>query len=183
MRRGQFSVLVLLGALMAFSSACGTRGQAEPRSTTFELASPEVVEGGTLPKDYTCDGTSATLPLGWSGAPAETVSFAVIMHTVASPTDIHVYWVLYDIPAEASSLVKNVSGVGTLGINSKNGLQEYTPPCSQGPGAKTYTYTVYALAAEPQFTVPANAVTRDVLLAAMQGITLASAELNVVYSR
>jgi len=37
----------------------------------FVLQSPEVVDGKQLPKDFTGDGTSATLPLEWSGAPAE----------------------------------------------------------------------------------------------------------------
>jgi phosphatidylethanolamine-binding protein (PEBP) family uncharacterized protein len=46
------------------------------------LRSPEVADGGTLPKDYTADGTSATLPLEWKGAPAETKSYAVIMHHI-----------------------------------------------------------------------------------------------------
>lgn len=185
MKRLQSSVLALLFALLVLGSACGGTGS-KARSTStgaFELTSPEVTEGGMMPEDYTCDGTNATLPLEWNGVPTETVSFAVIMHTVASPADIHVYWVLYNIPADVRSLVRNVTEVGTLGINSKDGQQAYTPPCSQGPGPKTYTYTVYALAAEPQLTVPSNAVTRDVLLAAMQDITLASAELHVVYSR
>ncbi len=149
----------------------------------FLLTSPEVTEGGMLPMDYTYDGSSATLPLAWSGEPEGTVSFAVIMHTSPTPTDTHVYWVLYDIPAEIHSLARNVTGVGTLGINSKDSQQAYTPPNSQGPGPKTYTYTVYALSAQPQLPVPATEVTRDILLAAMQGITLASAELNVVCSR
>jgi phosphatidylethanolamine-binding protein (PEBP) family uncharacterized protein len=106
------------------------------------------------------------------------------MHTVAtSPPAVHVYWVLYNIPRVVSNLPENVTGIGTLGINSKNGRQEYTPPCSQGPGPKIYTYTVYALSTEPKLTVAANAVSRDILLAAIKDITLASAELNVVYSR
>jgi phosphatidylethanolamine-binding protein (PEBP) family uncharacterized protein len=76
-----------------------------------------------------------------------------------------------------------MAGIGTLGINSVNGRNEYTPPCSKGPGTKTYIYTVYALSALPQLTVPASQVTRAALLDAIQGITLASAELHVTYTR
>jgi phosphatidylethanolamine-binding protein (PEBP) family uncharacterized protein len=64
-----------------------------------------------------------------------------------------------------------------------NDKTTYSPPCSKGPGPKTYTYTVYALSAQPQLTVPASQVKRDVLLAAMQNITLATAELHVTYAR
>lgn len=152
-------------------------------TASFTLSSPDVDESGRLPAEYTCDGVSATLPLTWSGAPAGTQSLAVIMHHVASPTDIHWYWVLYDIPAEVRGLPKNTAGIGTLGTNSVNDRNEYAPPCSKGPGPKTYTYTVYALSEEPQLSVPASQVDRATLLAAIQEITLASAELHVTYTR
>jgi hypothetical protein len=44
-------------------------------------------------------------------------------------------------------------------------------------------YTIYALSAKPQLAVPASQVNREVLLAAIQDITLASAELHVSYAR
>jgi Raf kinase inhibitor-like YbhB/YbcL family protein len=150
--------------------------------STFTLTSPDVAEGEHLPVEYTCDGEDSTLPLEWNGAPVGTKSFAVIMSHIA-PETTHWYWVLYEIPDDVTSLPKNVSGIGILGNNINNGQAEYSPPCSQGPGDKTYTFTVYALSAVPQITVPAEEVDRDTLLAAMQDITLASAQLNVVYAR
>jgi len=158
--------------------------QANPTTVNdFALTSPAVTEGGNLPKDYTCDGSSATLPLEWRNAPAGTKSLAVIMHHVPGPGDTHWYWVLYDIPATVTALPQNVTGLGTLGNNSVNSRAEYAPPCSKGPGAKLYTYTVYALSAAPQLTLPHEQVSRDVLLAAIQNLILASATLNVVYTR
>lgn len=150
---------------------------------TFTLTSSEVTEGGALPKEFTCDGVSATLPLSWNDAPEGTKSFAVVMHHIPGPGDSHWYWVVYNIPADVTSLEKNVTGIGTLGNNSVNGETKYAPPCSKGPGEKVYTYTVYALSAEPQISIPANEVTRDVLLNAIKNITLASAALNVTYTR
>jgi gluconolactonase len=167
----------------AESTSAASGSDTASNTSSFTLSSPEIVEGGTLPVEYTCDGASATLPLTWSGAPAETVSFAVVMHHVASPDDVHWYWVLYDIPADVTSLAKNSSGIGTLGNNSVNGKTEYAPPCSKGPGEKMYTYTIYALSAQPQNTVPAVQVSRAVLLDVIQDITLASAELQVTYTR
>jgi phosphatidylethanolamine-binding protein (PEBP) family uncharacterized protein len=154
-----------------------------PTSTEFVLTSPDVAEAGNLPKDYTCDGTSATLPLNWKNAPAGTTSFAIVMHHIPGPGDSHWYWVLYNIPASVTTLSKNSQGVGTLGTNSVNDRTEYTPPCSKGPGAKTYTYTVYALSQAPEFSVAADKVDRDTLLAAIADRTLGSATLNVIYSR
>lgn len=149
----------------------------------FSITSTDVADGGRLPVEYTCDGDGSTLPLAWSSAPAETQSYAVIMHHVAAPEEIHWYWVLYNIPADVTSLPKNVTDIGILGNNINNGLIEYSPPCSQGPGDKEYIYTVYALSAQPQITVPAEEVDRDTLLAAIQNITLASAELHTIYAR
>ncbi len=150
---------------------------------SFTLTSPIVETGGILPAEYTCDGVASTLALSWSGAPAGTKSYAVIMHHAASPTDIHWYWVVYGIPVSVTSLPKNMQGIGILGNNSVNGGTAYAPPCSKGPGLKTYTFTVYALSAEPQLPVPPSQVTRQALLDAIKYITLASAELYVTYTR
>jgi Raf kinase inhibitor-like YbhB/YbcL family protein len=147
----------------------------------FTLTSPDLGSDGRLPTEYTCDGASSTLALSWSGAPVETKSFAVIMHHIPGPGDSHWYWVLYNIPADVTSLAKNMTGIGTLGTNSVNDRNEYVPPCSKGPGDKEYIYTVYALSAQPQIT--ASPVNRAALLDAIKDITLASAELHVVYAR
>jgi gluconolactonase len=152
-------------------------------SSGFTLTSPDILEDGVLPAEYTCDGASSTLALDWTGAPAGTKSFALLMDHIASPTDIHWYWILYNIPANVTTLTKNSSGVGTLGTNSVNDKLEYAPPCSKGPGSKTYTYTVFALSAAPQFSVVADQINREAFLAGVQGITLASAKLNVTYAR
>ena len=168
--------LIVVAALVAGGSL---QGACEGR---FVLRSPAVVDGGPLPKDFTGDGTSATLPLEWSGAPAGTKSYALIMHHIA-PDKTKWYWVLYNIPADVKSLPKNVKGGGTLGNNSVNGRAEYAPPHSRGPGTKTYIYTVYALSAPPKLTVPPAEVSRDVLLTAMKDLILGSAELRVSYAR
>ena len=152
--------------------------------TGFVLRSPEVADGGLLPKDYTGDGSSATLPLAWSGAPPETKSFALIMHHLPGPdAEPKWYWVIYNIPAATTELPRNVQNVGILGSNSVNNRGGYAPPHSKGPGPKTYIYTLYALSSAPQPTVPPAQVSRDVLLAAMKDRILATAELHVVYSR
>ena len=164
-------------------AAAAKTDPAAPAKAGFVLRSPEVPDGGQLPKDYTGDGTSSTLPLEWSGVPEGTKSFALIMHHIDPEGVCKWYWILYDIPAETKSLPKNVKGIGTLGNNSVNGKVGYAPPHSKGPGPKTYVYTVYALSAPPQITVPADQVNREVLLAAMKDKILASAELHVVYSR
>jgi phosphatidylethanolamine-binding protein (PEBP) family uncharacterized protein len=151
--------------------------------TGFILSSSEIGADSLLPVDYTCDGVSATLPLMWTGAPEKTASFAIIMHHVASPTDVHWYWVLYNIPATIKSLPRNVTGIGTLGTNSVNDGTGYSPPCSQGPGLKAYTYTLYALSRDPSLSVTSDQVNREALLNAIEGITISRTKMTVYYSR
>ncbi len=157
-------------------SAVGTKP-----AGSFVLRSSEVNDGGNLPIDYTGDGSGSTLPLEWSGAPAGTKSYALIMHHIPPDGAAKWYWTLYDIPAEVTSLPKNVKGIGKVGTGFK-GQIGYEPPHSKGPGPKTYTLTLYALSAPAKMTVPPSQVNREALLAAMQGSILASTELNVVYS-
>jgi phosphatidylethanolamine-binding protein (PEBP) family uncharacterized protein len=180
--RNTAGTIIALIAFLAFWS-CNKEDVTPINNSGFILSSPEIGTDSLLPVDYTCDGVSATLSLRWSGATDKTVSYAVIMHHIASPTDIHWYWVLYNIPANVTSLPRNVTGIGTLGTNSVNDKTEYSPPCSQGPGIKAYTYTVYALSKNPSLSVSSDLVTREVLLNAIGGITLASAKMTVYYSR
>jgi Raf kinase inhibitor-like YbhB/YbcL family protein len=177
--------LPLVGILLiAFSyMACSKENSNETNSSAFVLKSSEIQPDSLLPKEYTCDGESSTLPLSWNGFPEDTKYFALIMHHEASVTDIHWYWVMYNIPVSVQSLEKNVTGIGILGNNSVNGNIGYAPPCSQGPGSKRYTFTIYALSEPATLTVPASEVSREVLLQAIKNITLASATLTVIYSR
>ncbi|MEI6050516.1 MAG: YbhB/YbcL family Raf kinase inhibitor-like protein [Bacteroidota bacterium] len=175
-------IIISLIAFLAFWN-CSKDDDSLKEVSGFVLSSPEIAIDSLLPIDYTCDGESATLPLEWSGAPDETVSFALIMHHEASPTDIHWYWVLYNIPVSINSLPRNVSGTGIPGTNSVNDKTGYSPPCSQGPGIKAYTYTVYALSQNPSLSVAPDLVTWEVLLNAIEGITLSSAKMTVYYSR
>jgi Raf kinase inhibitor-like YbhB/YbcL family protein len=153
------------------------------KTTSFQLSSPAVADGGMLPVDFTGDGAAATLPLDWSGAPEGTKRFAVIMHHIA-PDQTKWYWILYNLSATTTALPRNVSSeVGVLGNNSVNGRTEYAPPHSKGPGEKTYIYTVYALSEPVSIAAAPEDVNRDVLLTAMKGKILATAELTTVYER
>ena len=181
------SVLIGCGSTAPSTAAppttAGTSTPTTASTATFTVSSPAMQDGGTLPVDFTCDGAAVSPPLAWSTPPAGTTSLAIVMHHVPGPGDTHWYWVLYDIPASVTAVARGATDVGVFGTNSVNGDVAYTPPCSKGPGAKTYTLTVYALSAPPTFTVPRAQVSRDVLLTAIGSTTLASASMDVTYSR
>ena len=154
-----------------------------PINTPFTFKSTAFTDNGIFPKEYTCDGASTSPPINWENLPAGTKSVAITMHHVPPEGGKHVYLVLYSIPLAAISIPVNVSGIGKLGINTVNGKNAYTPPCSQGPGAKTYILTAYALSAEPVISTAANATTMDVLLDAIKSTTLGTQTLTVTYTR
>ena len=154
---------------------------------TFALKSASAIDEGTLPVAYTCDGKSLSPQLSWSGAPLGTKSYALIMHTIPGPARpgesaaaVSYSWVLYNIPADTTSIAEGASNVGTAGVQS-HGAGAYGAPCSQGPGVKQYTFTVYALSSE--LSLDAKSATGDVVRAAIKSITLASAAMNVKASR
>jgi phosphatidylethanolamine-binding protein (PEBP) family uncharacterized protein len=148
---------------------------------SFSLTSDAGVDGGTLPVEYTGDGSGISPPLAWSNAPAGTREFALMMTTLPGDGSTKWSWVLYSIPGTTTSLAKNSSGVGILGVNHR-GTRAYEPPASQGPGAKIYTFTVYALSASPVLPA-ADQVTGAVLTQAIASITLGSASLSLSYTR
>ena len=156
---------------------------ASTTNTPFTFKSTAFVDNGTFPKEYTCDGASTSPPFNWENLPTGTKSVAVTMHHVPPEGGKHVYLVLYNIPLATISIPANFSNIGKLGINTVNGKNAYTPPCSQGPGAKTYILTAYALSAEPIMTTTASATTIDVLLTAIKSTTLGTQTLTVTYTR
>jgi len=186
------SVLLALLMLVATVAACGGGSSSPAAATptapgqaggTFTLTSPAGADGATLPAEYTCDGAGSSIALSWSNAPAGTREFALMMTTLPGDGTTKWNWVLYAIPASATGLARNGSGVGTPGVGSDGPQAAYQPPCSQGPGAKLYTFTLHALSASPSLPASASQVTGAVLTGAIANITLGSASLKLSYTR
>ena len=166
------------GDLATGGTSGGTSGGT---TTSFALTSTAGTEGGLLPADHTCDGTGSSPPLSWSGAPSGTQAFAVLMKTLPGDGTTKYNWVLHGLAAATTSLSANSLGTGIAGVGSDGPFAGYQPPCSQGTGSKRYTFTVYALSRAP--TLATDAVDGATLLAALSGITLGSASLNLDYAR
>jgi len=155
-----------------------------PRAANaFPFSSSGVGANGLLDAKFTCDGDGVSPPFQWSDLPAGTKSLALTMHHIPGPgAEEHVYIVTWNIPATTKSLDAGQKNVGTWGVNTVNGRAEYAPPCSKGPGEKTYIVTLYALSAEPKLSASGK-VTRSDLLASIKDITLGSAAIDLRYAR
>jgi phosphatidylethanolamine-binding protein (PEBP) family uncharacterized protein len=153
----------------------------KPRSNLpqLKISSSALDAEGKISAEFTCDGASASPPVEWMGAPAETKCYALsLWHT--APDMEKSYWVVYGIPADVTKIAKNAKSTGTIGLNDKR-RAAYDPMCSKGPGVKTYHITVYALSAEPKLR--ADQATRANLLSAIKDITIAEGTLDFQYER
>lgn len=118
----------------------------------MKLTSTAFEPHGKIPARHAGEGENFSPPLSWSGAPAETRSFAVICHDPDAPlvkpgSYGFTHWVLYGIPATTTELSEGTD-VGTAGGNDagKDGYTGPKPPA--GHGIHHYYFWVLALDAE-----------------------------------
>ncbi|NBU58052.1 MAG: YbhB/YbcL family Raf kinase inhibitor-like protein [Actinobacteria bacterium] len=154
------------------------------------LNSPDFKNGGTLPKDFTCDGKGISPSFSWSNVPVNAQSLVLIMDTEPGPlrpgevdTGKHFYLTIFNIPKTVNSIASGATNIGILGQNFQGKAPGYTPPCSQGPGAKKYSIYLYALSSKLTLSLSATEATESSLLTAMTGKVISSASLDVFYSR
>ena len=169
-----------LDATTPFDAAPEAETDAAP--LPFVLTSAAFLDKATLPATYTCDGAGTSPPLAWSGVPKGTQELALVMSTMARDGKKW-NWVLYRIPTTTRELATGETKVGTFGITSDGPNLAYSPPCSQGPGAKEYTFTLFALGAAASVPAQPSQVTGAALEEAASKALLASTSLTVSYTR
>jgi Raf kinase inhibitor-like YbhB/YbcL family protein len=184
------------GALVLFGlAACGNRSTIQQASANearergnamgFALNSPSFNSSDAIPRNFTCDGEDVSPALQWSGAPAGTQSFCLIMDDPDAPGGTWVHWVLFDLPGTAAGLPENVPKVRELSTGARQGRNDfgrigYGGPCPPPGRPHRYFIRVYALDAKTKLKPGA---TRAELDRAMKGHTLAQAELMGRYAR
>ena len=187
-------IIIALPAFMFFISCQKTNNATNNTIVSTLVTSPTIanqlkfsgngfIHNGIYPKLYTCDSLGISPGLQWSNAPSTTNSYAITMYTIPPTGEKHVYLLIYNIPATAISIPDNSKSTGIFGINTVDGKTTYTPPCSQGPGAKIYVLTLYALNAPPTISVPNTQVTMAILQASMKNKIVDSAVMSVTYTR
>ncbi len=183
------SLLSVVAALALFTGPAPSGQPGSPEAPmTLTLTSPAFSANGNIPKDYTCDGDDLAPPLAWSGAPAGTKSFALIVYDPdapdpKAPTTTWVHWVLYDMPASATGLPKAAEGK-TLPPGTREGRNDWKRTGYGGPcppiGRHRYFHKLYALDAS---LGDLGHPTKAALERAMRGHILAETELVGTYQR
>jgi hypothetical protein len=142
------SSLAVVCAIVAALAVSGSMAQAP---SGFQLTSPAFPQGGNIPVAYTCDGPNRSPALQWSGVPAGTLSFALIVDDPDAPRGTWVHWVLFDIPGTRTELPEGFTP-GQVGVSGRNdfGRTGYGGPCPPS-GTHRYFFRLHAL---PEPTLP-----------------------------
>jgi Raf kinase inhibitor-like YbhB/YbcL family protein len=157
-------------------------------ASSLQLTSTAFTQGGAIPARYTCEGNDSSPPLAWSGAPAGTRSFALVVDDPdapdpAKPQRVWVHWVVYNLPATVAGLAENASrqGLPQRAAPGKNdsGKMVYGGPCPP-IGRHRYFFKLYALDTELTGLSSPN---KAELTKAMNGHVLANGELMGTYQK
>lgn len=172
-----YRALALL--MIAFcSSSLHAAGAVVPPATdevtepTIRLLTSAFLDGGTIPKKFTCmgEGGGVSPEFHWIDTPAGTVSFTLIFsdpdfHTNKGAAD-GMHWMLWNIPGTARSLREAIPATasledGTRQFTNAKGESSYHGPCGRPGKPHHYTFGLYAL--DKKLDLPANASRSDVM--------------------
>lgn len=155
--------------------------------SALHLTSSAFAHMGAMPARFTCEGEDISPPLAWSGAPANTKSFALLIDDPDAPDPdapkrVWVHWVVYNIPASTEGLAEGAAKSG-LPAGAKVGKNDWGKSAYGGPcppiGRHRYFHKLYAL---DTVLMLENASKRD-LERAMEGHVLGKAELIGTYKK
>jgi hypothetical protein len=152
------------------------------------IVSSAFVDGGEIPREYTCEGNDTSPPLSWSGVPWDAHSLVLIVDDPDAPDPqapkmTWVHWVLYNLPPDSSGLSAEMTAA-QLPAGTGEGLNDWQRTGYGGPcppiGRHRYFHKLYAL----DTTLPAmDQPTKAQVEAAMDGHVIASAQLIGTYQK
>jgi Raf kinase inhibitor-like YbhB/YbcL family protein len=154
-------------------------------SMVFTISSPSFQSGREIPKRFTCDGADVSPELQWTSPPTGTQSFALIADDPDAPVGTWTHWVLFDLPAQTTSLPESVSKVDELPSGGRQGRNDfrkigYGGPCPPPGKPHRYFFKLYAL--DKKLNLKPGASKQDVEQA-MRGHIVGQAELIGKYQR
>jgi Raf kinase inhibitor-like YbhB/YbcL family protein len=188
-------VMVAFMVVVASSLAVAADPPAAKKTAgKLTLVSPDIGQGKTIAEDqvfngFGCKGKNLSPALFWSGAPADTKSFAIMVHDPDAPTGSGFWhWVVYNIPAgtesipaEAGDVKKKGMPVGSVQGRNDFGTFGYGGPCPPPGKPHHYHFRIYALKV-PKLDVPSDA-TAALIGFSVRANKLAEADLVGLYGR
>jgi Raf kinase inhibitor-like YbhB/YbcL family protein len=174
--------VTMLGAVLALTVSEAAAQQRGGRGGGFNLpplmmTTDAFPDGGIVPEKFAGRGGNVQPGFKFSGAPDNTVAYAIIFHDIdvglGGNTDDVLHWMVWNIPASAGGIPEGKLPDGTVSSSTNIGKGKYFGPGA--PAGERYHHYVFELYALSQkLDLPATA-TRAELLAAMQGKVTAKA--------
>ena len=160
----------------------------------MNLSSSAFQDSTPIPAKYTGEGADISPPLDWSDVPKNTKEYALILEDPDAPSGNgenypFVHWIAYNFSPNVSSIPEGLPSKAIRiqlpvsldqGINSFHQIGYSGPMPPIGSGLHHYRFTLYALDAELGVKPP---ITKEQLLKAIDGHTIATANLIGTYQR
>ena len=155
----------------------------------FALATTAFAAGGEIPSRYTCSGANLSPALTWSGVPERAQALALIADDPDAPMGTWTHWIMWNIPAQATSLPEGVPATEMLENGTSQGKNDfgqigYGGPCPPPGRPHRYFFKLYALDRKLDRKLDLKpGATRRELEAAITSHTLATTELMGTFRR
>jgi Raf kinase inhibitor-like YbhB/YbcL family protein len=155
-------IALVVAAVLALTSTALAQG--------FKLESADIKPNVTIAEEqvfngFGCSGKNISPALTWSGAPAGTKSFALLVHDPDAPTGGAGWWhwVVVNLPTGTTELKKdagkgdgsNLPG-GAAQVTTDFGAPGWGGPCPPPGKPHRYVFSLYALKVE-KLDIPAGA--------------------------
>jgi hypothetical protein len=136
---------------------------------TFTLTSTAFAAGAAIPAIHSLLAGNDSPPLVWSGAPAGTLSYAIVVRDI-SLVGANYHWVIYDIPAATTSLPQDVDKAAApaqpagakqtyWSFGASTGYQGPNPPSEHNYQFTVYSFATATITPPADLTSPASADT------------------------
>jgi Raf kinase inhibitor-like YbhB/YbcL family protein len=163
-----------LGVILLSIATAGMIAQTPPAKPGLTLTSSGFEDGGIIPNKFSRAVDNPVSPaLSWTHVPDGTVSFALILHdpdtSLNHTTEEVLHWMIFNIPATATSLPEGVGTEPKLPDGSIQALNRGKTVGYMGMGAAAagpyhhYTFEMFAL--DTKLNLGPDATRADVLKA------------------
>jgi Raf kinase inhibitor-like YbhB/YbcL family protein len=167
------SLTALMIILAASAGTAAAQQKKGPPPPAMRLTSTSWADGAVIPAKYAMLGGSTSPELSWTNVPMGTQSFALLFHdpdvALQRKLDDVTHWIVWNIPADATSLPEGLKEGTTLpdgAVQGKNirGTNAYMGPGAP-PTAPEHHYTLELFALDQKLDLGPDASRADVMKA------------------
>jgi Raf kinase inhibitor-like YbhB/YbcL family protein len=116
------------------------------KGAVVEIRSSALSEGGTVPRQFTCDGDNVSPPLSWSEVPQGATALRISVTDPDAPRGTFTHWLVTGVDPASSDVAQGMVPAGGAEQRNSFGETGYGGPCPPpGTAPHRYLFTVEAL--------------------------------------